>query len=60
VLVALAASLIAPYDPIKMYPMEGLMPPSRAHLMGTDNFGRDIFSRVVFGTRIFLTVGFLC
>jgi peptide/nickel transport system permease protein len=58
-LVALFAPLIAPYDPIKMVPEDRLQPPSEVHLMGTDNFGRDALSRIVFGARISLTVGFI-
>ena len=38
-----------PYDPEAMSPAETLLPPSAAHWMGTDNFGRDIFSRVIRG-----------
>jgi peptide/nickel transport system permease protein len=56
--VAVAAPVIAPYDPIKMYP-EGLEPPGAKYWLGTDNFGRDMFSRIVFGTRISLTVGLI-
>jgi len=59
VLVAVFAPLIAPYDPVEMAPKDRLQPPSMAHLMGTDNFGRDALSRIIFGTRISLTVGFI-
>src|SRR4051794_5470682 len=48
VLAALAAPLISPYDPIKTNQRLSLEQPSLDHLMGTDRFGRDIFSRVVF------------
>ncbi|HEX5500280.1 MAG TPA: ABC transporter permease, partial [Thermomicrobiales bacterium] len=57
VVIALFASSIAPYNPIRQDYGQTLRPPSRAHLMGTDNFGRDIFSRVVYGSRISLRVG---
>jgi len=59
VVVAITAPAIAPYDPIEMAAQDMLMPPGREHLFGTDNFGRDLFSRVIHGTRISLTVGFL-
>jgi peptide/nickel transport system permease protein len=57
VLAALTAPLISPFDPIKSnqrLPLEG---PSLGHLMGTDRFGRDIFSRVVWGGQISLPIG---
>jgi len=56
ILVAILAPVIAPYDPSDMVDDETL-PPSRAHLFGTDDLGRDIFSRAVYGARISLTVG---
>ena len=51
VVVALAAPLIAPADPIAMMPDLRLQPPSLSHWMGTDDGGRDILSRIIFGTR---------
>jgi peptide/nickel transport system permease protein len=51
VAVALAAPLIAPADPIAMMPDLRLQAPSLAHWMGTDDGGRDILSRIIFGTR---------
>ena len=56
VLVALAAPLIAPYDPIFQDVQARLQPPSAAHLLGTDNFGRDILSRLIWGARIDLQI----
>lgn len=50
------ADWLAPYDPIKMSMQERLLGPSWAHPLGTDNIGRDVFSRVVAGSRIALTV----
>ena len=56
---ALAASWLAPYDPILQDQRASLRAPDPAHLLGTDVFGRDIFSRVVWGGRQSLRVGFL-
>lgn len=56
---ALLGPWIAPYDPIAQALRERLRPPSSAHWMGTDNFGRDIFSRVIIGSQISLQVGLL-
>jgi peptide/nickel transport system permease protein len=58
IVIALMASFIAPYDPIGLS-RNILQPPSGGHLMGTDNLGRDIFSRVVYGTRVSLQMGFI-
>lgn len=51
VLVAALAGLIAPYDPIANNVRAALQPPSAYYLFGTDRFGRDVFSRVVYGSR---------
>lgn len=56
---ALTAPWIAGYDPLKMDVRERLQAPSFRHLLGTDNFGRDIFSRIVYAGRISLIVGFV-
>lgn len=56
-LVALFAPWIAPYDPDAQVLTERLMPPSAQHWFGTDDLGRDIFSRIVYGCRISLSVG---
>lgn len=58
-LLALFAPLVAPFDPIAQDISVKLQPPSLAHLFGTDNFGRDIFSRVIWGARIDLQIGFI-
>ena len=56
-LVALFAPWIAPYDPDAQVVTERLVPPSAQHWFGTDDLGRDIFSRIVYGCRISLSVG---
>jgi peptide/nickel transport system permease protein len=53
---AVLAPLIAPYDPQAMNPVDRLLPPSASHLFGTDQFGRDIFSRAIYGGRASMTV----
>ena len=50
---------ISPYDPIDQEFTSQLEPPSASHLFGTDEFGRDILSRVIYGTRIDLQVGII-
>jgi peptide/nickel transport system permease protein len=59
VLAALLAPLISPYDPIKTSQRTSLEAPSRAHFMGTDRFGRDVLTRVLWGGRLSLPVGFV-
>jgi len=55
--VALLAPVIAPYGPTEADGLESLAGPSRDHFFGTDRFGRDVFSRILYGTRISLGVG---
>lgn len=55
---AVFAPWIAPYNPTALNLKEVLLPPSLSHLMGTDNFGRDIFSRVLYGGRLDLLIAF--
>ena len=57
VLTAIFADVLAPYDPLETQPEIRLQAPSRAHPFGTDDIGRDVFSRVVYGARISLWVG---
>lgn len=57
ILAALVAPLIAPYDPLRINLDALRLPPSLSHWMGTDNKGRDILSRVIYGARISLMVG---
>ena len=57
ILSGILAPLIAPYDPIKTDLYSRLKPPSREHLLGTDNVGRDVLSRIIWGSRVSLKVG---
>lgn len=56
---AMFAPWIAPYDPIETRIMETLAAPSLSHPFGTDELGRDILSRIIYGSRISLSVGFI-
>jgi len=59
IIMAILAPVIAPYDPVAQDMMIKLQPPSSAHWFGTDSFGRDIFSRVIYGGRYSILVGCL-
>jgi peptide/nickel transport system permease protein len=59
VLTAIFANVLAPYDPLDADPTKRLSAPSAAHPFGTDDIGRDVFSRIVHGARISLWVGLL-
>ncbi|MFD1790233.1 ABC transporter permease [Ochrobactrum teleogrylli] len=59
VLLTLISPWIAPHDPLAMNPLMRLKPPSDEYLLGTDNFGRDLFSRMILGGRISLLIGLL-
>ncbi len=59
IVAALFAPLISPYDPAKQYFSDALQGPAPNHLFGADNLGRDVFSRVVYGSRISLQVGLI-
>src|SRR5207247_735975 len=54
---AVGAPLLTPYDSLSMRPEERLQPPNRRHLFGTDVFGRDLLTRVLYGSRISLRTG---
>ena len=58
-LVALLAPVLAPYDPLAQDLYQRLQPPSIDHWFGTDDFGRDILSRIVYGSRISLRIGLI-
>ena len=55
--ISIGAGTIAPYHPTKVAPADALQPPSLQHLMGTDQYGRDVLSRVLVGSRLTLMVG---
>jgi peptide/nickel transport system permease protein len=57
--VSLAAPWLAPYDPGRIELQAVLMPPSAEHLLGTDILGRDVLSRIIYGARVSLKVGFV-
>lgn len=57
VVLTLLAGWIAPHDPLAMNPMARLQGPIEGHPLGTDNFGRDIFSRVLIGGQLSLIIG---
>jgi len=59
ILIAFLAPHIAPYEPLEQVLADALTGPSRKHLLGTDEVGRDIFSRIIYGTRISLRVGLI-
>ncbi len=58
-LTALLAPYLAPYDPTEMHPLDRFSGPSQAYLLGTDFYGRDILSRIMFGLRTSLYIAFL-
>jgi len=60
ILVSFAANLIAPYDPLATDYGAMLARPSGAHWLGTDAFGRDVLSRIIYGSRTAMLVGFAC
>ncbi|MCL2401244.1 MAG: ABC transporter permease [Oscillospiraceae bacterium] len=58
ILMAILAPILAPYDPFEQVPARRLLPPGSEHFMGTDNLGRDILSRLIFGARVTLLLSF--
>ena len=57
ILMAVFAPLVSPYDPYAQALKDRLLTPSAAHLLGTDELGRDMLSRIIYGARISLTIG---
>lgn len=57
VFVAVFAPFLAPYDPYQINPAQSMAQPSAEHLLGTDNIGRDVLSRIIYGTRTSLLIG---
>ena len=58
ILIAILADVLAPFEPLQQDLVMRLSPPNEVHRMGTDELGRDIFSRVLYGGRITMTAGF--
>ena len=58
-IIAIFAPLIAPYDPFNQNFIRAFRPPSMENFLGTDEFGRDVFSRIIYGARISLQIGFV-
>jgi peptide/nickel transport system permease protein len=59
IVASVLSPFIAPYDPYLLDPADRFAPPSQEHVFGTDKQGRDVFSRILYGGRITLLVGFL-
>jgi peptide/nickel transport system permease protein len=53
---AVTAPLLVPYDPLKVDAIIRLQPPNAAHILGTDELGRDVFSRILYGCRYFVLI----
>jgi ABC-type dipeptide/oligopeptide/nickel transport system permease subunit len=58
-ILAIFAPIVAPFDPIEQHIIDRLKPPSATYILGTDELGRDLFSRLVYGARISLVIGFV-
>lgn len=57
-LIAILGPYLVPYDPYEMEPANRLQPPNAEHLLGTDNFGRDLLTRIIYGAQVSIGVGF--
>jgi peptide/nickel transport system permease protein len=58
-IIAVFAPIISPYDPTSIDVYNVLSPPSKEHILGTDELGRDLLSRIIWGSRVSLKVGFI-
>jgi peptide/nickel transport system permease protein len=58
IVISILAPWLAPHDPMQLLPAQRLKPPSDQFLLGTDAYGRDLMSRVIYGGRISLLIGF--
>jgi peptide/nickel transport system permease protein len=58
IVISILAPWLAPHDPMQLLPAQRLKPPSDQFLLGTDAYGRDLLSRVIYGGRISLLIGF--
>ena len=59
-LTAILCPYLTPYDPVSVDLSNALQPPNRSNLLGTDNLGRDVLTRILYGARVDLKIGFLC
>lgn len=59
VFLAIFAPIISPYDPLIITPADRMKPPDSQHIFGTDDFGRDVFTRVIYGGRLSIEVGLI-
>ncbi|HUJ73911.1 MAG TPA: ABC transporter permease [bacterium] len=59
-LMAALANWISPYDPLTMHYADILAPPSARYWLGTDSFGRDILTRIIYGARTAMLIGYVC
>lgn len=58
-ILAVSAPALAPQGPLDMVVTDRLLAPNAAHIFGTDTFGRDVFTRILYGARVSMTIGFL-
>src|SRR6476646_6833076 len=58
IVISILAPWLAPHDPLQLLPAQRLKPPSEQFPLGTDAYGRDVLSRIIYGGRISLLIGF--